>query len=172
MSEQLTSAAFELNPAQDGVTHLNIYSKARTRLGYKLTNPSEVPLEHPTYGPFRTAEGLWFFLKTGKNDDRFRVYTGFESMRLGKEKETVWNNDFHLEFKQGLIAKVEQDPELKALLTSFLPELPFAHYYWFGSLNSGKVKVVVPRGHEWQVEFWEAVRKALIEKRPLQDVLR
>lgn len=53
------------NPDEDGVTHINIYSKGKTELGRWLTNFSYSPFNHPEYGKFLSMEGFWCWVSTG-----------------------------------------------------------------------------------------------------------
>ncbi|MGG4591707.1 hypothetical protein ACLPJK_25970 [Pseudomonas aeruginosa] len=149
------------HPATDGVDHINIYTKGRTRLGRLLTNLAELALEHPVHGYFRTAEGFYYYLTTGLSDERYRVLNGFDAKRVGSQTCKVWNSTFCNEFQLGLVGKIELNEELKALLIAFKPELPFTHYYHYG--KGDNLKIVVPKGHVWQIDFWTRARKALID---------
>lgn len=37
-------------PDNDGITHINLYSKSRTVLGRQLSNFAHSPFKHPKYG--------------------------------------------------------------------------------------------------------------------------
>lgn len=54
------------NPVDEGVTHINIYSKAKTELGLLSTNFARTPIDHPEFGHFESLEGLWYWLATDK----------------------------------------------------------------------------------------------------------
>jgi hypothetical protein len=151
------------NPLEDGISHINVYTKGRTRLGRLLTNLADVQLKHPTYGMFRTAEGLWYYLKTGCKHESLRAMTGFEAKKYGNTLEVVWNQDFKEQFLLGIRAKVERNVELFDLLKG--SDLPFAHYYYYGSpYADNPPKVVYPRDSDWQMEFFEELRKELKEQ--------
>ena len=45
-------------PKDDGVTHINIYSKGQTELGGLLSNFSRTPFVHPKYGELAPFFGL------------------------------------------------------------------------------------------------------------------
>lgn len=148
------------NPLDDGVNHINVYSKGRTRLGRLLTNLADVPVDHPTYGTFRTAEGLWYYLKTGCKHESLRALAGFDAKKFGNTLEVVWNQDFKEQFLLGVRAKVRDNEELQHLLRG--SDLPFAHYYFYGSpYADNPPKVVYPRDSDWQMEFFEELRKEL-----------
>lgn len=157
------------HPSGDGVDHINIYTRGRTRLGVLATNLSDVPVIHPKFGHFRTAEGLYYWLKTGKIDDGYRILSGFEAKRKGQEQPIVWNKNFQEEFASAIIYKTVRSEEIQALLKSFLPDLPFAHYYWYG--NQKDPHVVEPKGHEWQVELWTEMRRRLISGENIIDLI-
>lgn len=149
-----------LHPRDDGHTHYNIYTKARTRLGRLATNLNDSPIDHPLYGPFRSLEGLWYYLRSGKTDERLRVLSGYEAKDIGKDLPKVYNNSFQREFKLGILCKIRANNELCELLATSDLDLPFVHYYYYGrDLNSLTIRQ--PKGHEWQMEFWEECRREL-----------
>ena len=63
MSIETTATAVENQPRKedDGVTHINVYSRGVTSLGRSLSNLAECNIEHQYFGHFRTLEGLWFY---------------------------------------------------------------------------------------------------------------
>lgn len=143
----------QFDPSQDGVTHINVYSKAQTHLGRTLTNLAECNIEHPFYGHFRTLEGLWFYMKTGFCEDTFRVLKGPAARDQGKKIPTVYFPLFNKMFKLGMLEKLDRNPQLqKDLLDN---ELPLAHYYVYGK------KAFVQDRHQWQLDFWMLLRSTL-----------
>lgn len=164
MTEELV-----LHPDTDGKTHYNIYTKARTRLGRIATNLNDSPLVHPLYGPFRCLESLWYYLRSGKVDERLRVMSGYEVKNVGKTLPKVFNNNFQREFKLGILCKVRDNQELMDLLKASDPALPFVHYYYYGK-DSNNLVIRRPNGHEWQMEFWEEIRRELIAKGQVDDM--
>lgn len=148
------------NPLDDGVTFINVYTKGRTRLGRLLTNPADLKVYHKKYGWFRTAEGLWYYLRTGCKHEVLRTMSGFEAKALGKTLEVVWNQDFQKEFLKAIRYKVLSNEELKTLLRQ--STLPLTHFYFYGSpYNDRPPKVIYPKGSEWQIEFFEELRRRL-----------
>lgn len=147
-------------PLEDGITHINIFTRGRTRLGRLLTNLADLPVDHPTHGRFRTAEGLWYYLKTGCKHESLRAMTGFDAKKAGRELEVVWHKTFREEFLLGVRAKILGNEELTELLRH--STLPFAHYYYYGSpVGEVPPKMVYPRDSDWQMEFFEALRQEL-----------
>jgi len=129
----------ELLPLDDGITHINIYSRGHTELGRLLTNPSPIGFEHPAFGHFNTAEGLHFFLKTGMLDYEYAQLSGFEARKKGKadHKNYIQNPDFDRLMRIGWICKITQNPKLYELVIT--NTLPLVHYYYYGKPDNCKV---------------------------------
>lgn len=146
-----------LDPDMDGISHINIYTKGKTRLGRLITNLADIPVDHPQYGMFRTAEGLWYYLKTGLIHESLRACSGFDAKRLGSTFPTVWFDDFQAQMKIGIRQKIRKNLELYNLFVS--SELPFEHYYFYSSKKPGAaVKVVEPKDVRWLTEFITELR--------------
>lgn len=136
---------------EDGVTHLNVYSKARTKLGRFLSNFAHAPVDLED-GRFESLEGYWYWLNT--EQDNLRNLYGYEAKRLGKmygrREYAPRRDEFQARFKAALTAKLTQYPgawkELKEC------KLPLTHYYVFG----GTVKEA---GHLWVIEHIDSLRK-------------
>lgn len=143
------------DPLLDGEDHLNVWTKAKTRLGRLLTNPADVPVTHPTYGRFRTMEGLHFYLKTGMIHEDLRSMNGYEARRFGGTLKTVWNPNFTEEIKIGIKCKIDQHPELKELMEESI--LPFEHYYVYPT------NVVVPKSSKAFCELLEEIRAEMLK---------
>ena len=150
----------DLKPSDDGVTHVNVYTRGRTALGRSLSNLADIAFEHPTFGRFRTMEGLWFWLALGRSNDMFRMMDGYNARRHGSDGTKVWVDGFQDHIRDGITAKIVQNPELREMLCVSYTELPFFHYYCYG--KGDNVKLITPKGHEWQMLHIEKVRKTLI----------
>lgn len=142
------------DPAEDGVSHVNVFTRGRAKLGRDLSNFQECNIEHPYYGRFRTLEGLWHFLKTGCSENLFRVLNGHDARKRGKELPTVHYTLFTKMFKLGMLEKLAKNTHLQRELIA--NTLPLVHYYNFGG------GIVVPERHEWQIEFWQNLRETLL----------
>lgn len=129
----------ELTPLEDGISHLNVYSKGKTQLGRWLTNPSPLGFDHPNFGHFDTAEGLHFFLKTGMLDYEYARLSGFEARKKGKadHKRYQQNPQFDQLMRIGWLCKITQNPELYYLVMD--NKLPLVHYYYYGREDNCKV---------------------------------
>lgn len=158
-------------PKNDGIDHINVYTKGKTELGRLLTNLADVPLEHPKYGKFKSMEGLWYYLKTGRIFNEFRNYSGFEAKKEGQKKMKSINrdqiknpddedkNELPEEFKndivEGIKAKLRQNKHLLNLLIQ--SNLPLCHYYYYGEIDKNPKVVYLPQ-HDWQIEAIEKIR--------------
>jgi hypothetical protein len=164
----------KFDPQDDGITHINIYSKAKTTLGRLLSNFACTPFEHPLDGRFSSIEGYWYWLKIqiGHSYDNFppeqelnelRILHGYKAKQHGQDllnkykNEMSWNaayeKAFRVQIKQSFLAKISHSKSLEGMIV--VSELPFTHYYCFGS------KVIEPKQYNWQVEFWEKLREGL-----------
>jgi len=149
-----------IDPSLDGKRFINIYTKGATRLGRLLTNLSDVPVWHPVHGRFRTAEGLWYYLKTGCQFEELRSMSGFEAKNFGREKEVVWYADFQEDFKEAVRWKIRNHDELKMLFIESM--LPFEHYYVYESRKPGvPPKVIEPSDVKWLTEYLEELRQIM-----------
>ena len=157
----------DLNPNNDGIDHINIYSKSKNRLGFFLSHFPRTPFEHPEYGNFESMEGFWYYAKTGFKHQYLRGLWGNEAKAFGKKLEIIQNPDFLSIIKSANLAKLNAyRHQYNALIAS---ELPFTHYYVFGDWRMEKgarvwednVKVVTPKSGEWLVQFWEETRSIL-----------
>lgn len=146
------------NPDEDGITHINIYSKAKTELGRLLTNFSDLAVEIPEHGWFASVEGYWYWLSTGKQHEGLRRLWGASAKSYGKKLDKVPMDEsaFHDYIKRAILLKIEQHPHLRQLLKE--STLPLAHYYVYGM---GPNAVVRETSHNWQLEWLEQIRKGL-----------
>jgi hypothetical protein len=142
------------DPREDGITHINIYSKAQTPLGRALSNWTPCTIE-TSIGQFRSIEGLIFFL--GSFDDRLREVVGFEAKQLGEELDRgirLPEDVFKKIVKEGMASKINHlTPEFRKQFK--YSKLPFTHYYTYGN------KVINIPKWQWQVEEWENLRQRL-----------
>lgn len=151
------------DPAEDGITHINIYSKGKTELGRLLSNFAHTPFKYVENMQFESIEGLWYWILTG--DERFQKLYGFKAKQLGKEisKTDYPENDsnFYACILHGLTCKYFASKEkIDALMKEDkTASLPFVHYY---SFNRGKA-IVEPKQGKWMLTFWESIRQSILE---------
>jgi hypothetical protein len=139
-----------LDPEQDGITHINVYSKARTLLGQKLSHFAYSPFIHPVYGDFHSLEAFWHWLSTGRCHDFLRYLSGAVAKTSGGSLPKVPLDTFDVEFAQALNLRIDQDIELQQLLKHSV--LPFTHYYVMSD------RVLVPSKHQWVLNVVERRR--------------
>lgn len=142
----------------DGVTHINVYSLAKTELGKKLSHFCYSSFSHPYLGPFYSIEGFWYFMRSGKVEDSLRYLYGRKAKNEGRKLAPKW----YPEFKEDILAanyqKIIQNRELLELFKA--SELPLDHYYVFRSAND-ETFIINPNDSEWLITGLEDIRKAL-----------
>lgn len=158
-------------PLFDGISHINIYSKAETELGRLLSNFAYAPFTHPEYGHFNSVEGFWYWLKTDKKVVQLRDLHGFNAKKVGKEQfdilqkinpeyfDNIINEEFINEIKIALRLKLKQNKQILSKLIN--TNLPLKHYYYYGSKDNAKV-IFLPK-YDWIVEELELLRKITLE---------
>ncbi len=89
---------------EDGITHINIYSKGKTELGRLMSNFALSPFSVPQHGEFKSIEGYWYWLSTG--DESLRDLYGYEAKKAGRKlRGDDWSPDtnLYLDFRQCII---------------------------------------------------------------------
>ena len=137
------------NPKNDGVDHINVYSKSNTELGRFLSNFHHSPVNTGD-GEFQSLEGYWYWLKT--YDDNLKSMVGFEAKQYGREQPIVNYTIDKNKFKKALNIKIKNNLEWlrKNSLWNDLT-IPLVHYYVY----DGKVK---DAGSIWVIELLEQIR--------------
>ncbi|WP_156820691.1 NADAR family protein [Thioalkalivibrio thiocyanodenitrificans] len=143
------------DPAMDGISHINVYSKGRTRLGQLLSNFARTPFVVDGFGRFASVEAYWYWLSC--EQDELRDLAGFEAKaqgrRLIKERGRKPRADFENLIRAAVQAKIEQHPEIQDLLRKAPGGIPLLHYYVYGDQLRD-----VSRSHPWLMECLEQVR--------------
>lgn len=160
--------AIDFNVEEDGITHINIYSKGKTELGRLLSNFAHTPFKHPKYGHFSSVEGFWYWISTGKVNDTLRSIYGYQAKKAGLAvRETNAKNgiqveveNFQGEIKKAILCKIEQNDRLKNMLKNC--DLPLTHYYVWG--EAGNQRVTYPFKYSWIHEYINDVRDYLNNK--------
>ena len=142
-----------ISPENDGIDHINIYSKGKTILGQFLSNFAFSPFNISPDGTFNSVEACWYWL--GNQRDEMRSLHGFQAKKLGKgfERIILVNEDiFQDKIRQACWIKIHNNSKM---LNEFInSSLPFTHYYNYG----GKV---VNTNLVWILEMWELFRTTL-----------
>ena len=148
-----------IDSTEDGYTHINIYSKGKTKLGRDLSNFSPYSFTLEPYGWFPSVESFYFWFLTGQKHHELRKLSG-AAAKAAAEKYTndrLEMNEERLGVIQAAIcAKIAQNPDLAERLKK--STLAFKHYYCYGT------KVInVEDEHGWFVQTIEDIRTALKE---------
>lgn len=154
---------YPLDPYEDGISHINIYSRAATKLGKQLTNFAYSPFTHPEFGLFNSVEGFWYWLSTGCKHEKLRSLHGYDAKKFGSKLERVPREDFNERIKEAIKIKIESDPEL---FFSFIDSnLPFCHYYYWKpkDTSSNLPKVLEPQSVKWLTDYFLELRAQMKE---------
>ena len=153
-----------VDPNDDGLTHINIYSRGKTQLGRWMSNFTHSPFTHPRYGQFASMEAYWYWISTGMQHDDLRRFYGATAKSVGIRHLPVKIDDetFKNHIRDALRLKIAQNKKLcEAMRQS---TLPFRHYY----VHDGNPPMVnEPKRHLWQMEALEEIRACLKNNEPL-----
>lgn len=155
-------------PNEDGVTHVNVYSKGKTQLGRLLTNFAFTPFKHPSYGHFASMEAFWYWLSTGMQHNKLRSLYGSSAKTVGRQLERVQNVRFEEEITQAIICKLEQTSEIQTLFKQTKP-LPLAHYYVYGVGDNARI--IQKPEHAWQLDVMEKCWQETYARAHLKDLI-
>lgn len=149
-----------INPNEDGITHINIYSQGKTELGKMLSNFYRFPIKTQD-GDFLSVEGYWYWLSIEDCEvkERLRTYYGYRAKELGKEilsyKYNRFEDKFESKISNAIWYKFRRNSHM--LLDKY-KELPFEHYYNFG----GKINDVKHK-YLWMINNIEKMREMLVK---------
>jgi hypothetical protein len=145
----------------DGIDHINVYSKGRTYLGRLLSNFSYSPIKTED-GDFISIEGYWYWLLCkNPNKDQLRLKFGKDAKELGRQLgSSDWESEeeskiFREKIIKALRLKVKGNLDIQSLLKK--NSLPFVHYYVY----KNKVKNVP--GCNWFLDEFVMISKELKE---------
>lgn len=151
-------------PADDGSTHINVYSRGRTELGRILTHFAHTPVDLPDHGWFASLEAYWYWLQCTDEHAReqLRPLHGYRAKKVGRHLRVPdFGRADELEFRRSIAratrAKICQTPGLAHAVAE--STLPFVHYYLYPS------RIVIPRNCGWIMETLEYYRHRLQKPR-------
>lgn len=142
-----------IDPTQDGIDHINVYSRANTALGRWMSNFACQPFTIRGKS-FQSIEGFWYWMMTG--DPRLQHLSGFKAKELGKslplhkDGATSDSDRFRRLIEEAIRIKANGNPKMLAQLRA--TNLPFEHYYVYGDK-------VVDAGYKWILNIWNNIRK-------------
>ena len=120
------------NPDNDGVTHINVYSRGRTVLEKLLSNFAEIPMDSPEFGRVHSVEGLWYYLITGEKHPELLKMSGWEAKKYGRNFPRCFvstKEDFREKICAAITLKVLTSKRIYDLMAESSENLPFTHYY-------------------------------------------
>lgn len=145
----------KFTPENDGVDHINIYSKGKTILGRYLSNFTEAKIITED-GVFNSVEGYWYWLSSPDipERDELRKLHGFEAKEFGRRigsNEHGDTEEFRRKIKTAIEYKIRNSHCVRAFTKS---TLPFSHYYVY---NGKKVNA----GFKWITIFVDSLRTTM-----------
>lgn len=144
------------DPQNDGIDHINIYSRGRTELGRFLSNFYHQKVSTPD-GVFASIEGYWYWLGTDDGEkDGLKNLFGSEAKKIGKElkvKSKRFDENFVGKIKRAIFNKIMSNIPMAIELKK--STLPLVHYYNY------KGKTVEPEDNLFVIEFINNLRVKL-----------
>lgn len=158
----------EFECEQDGITHVNVYSKSRSKLGRTLSNFAHTPItieeDH-----FESIESWWYWTKMNNINKSvlFPVFSPEQiseiKKKIGKEAKSYFRDLFKddsssfspskEELKAAYLQKLKEHPEIEKMLLE--NTLPFTHYYMMFD------KKVDADSTLWTAKLWEEIKLEL-----------
>ena len=144
---------------EDGVDHINIWSRAQTQLGRDLSNFAHLPFAVPGYGDFDSMEGYWYWVKTGMQYNALRHLSGFAAKKVGKQLAVIPMDEtrFRELITKGIYWKLQCHYFLRSALA--WSTLPLTHYYAYGTPPNERRNY--PESGLFQVIYLEDYREQL-----------
>ena len=157
---------------QDGIDHINCYSKGKTWLGQQLSNLSNTPFIHfckTTNIEFelRCVEQYWYYRKLIPYFPKSTLepllnMNGFQAKKFGMELQKTIEltdnqeiiNDFKVDIIDCLRSKLVCCKDIRNALEE--STLPLRHYYVFND-----VKVTDLPQYYWMLDYFDEVRTKL-----------
>lgn len=156
----------------EGVDHINIYSGSRLPLGRMLSNFYRSPFELDGFGKFESMEGFWFYLATGCEHDKFKSLWGFEAKAEGKKIPRKFIDGFDDIIDKAVRAKLDQNPKIQEALKE--SNLPFEHYYWYGTPTNALITRsdhrFIETIHDYRSRLIGAKRTVIAGSRDIKDL--
>jgi hypothetical protein len=150
-----------INPNEDGINHINIYSQGKTELGRMLSNFYHYHIV-TSDGDFESVEGYWYWLGIEDQPEKevLRTLYGYNAKKIGNDLKSRYatriDNDFEKKILNAIWYKVKRNTHL---FTPDISNLPFTHYYNF----NGKI-VDVKNKYLWMIEGIDKMRNFVVER--------
>lgn len=145
-----------IDPKEDGISHINIYSHGKTALGRWLSNFADCHI-HTEDGYFRTVEGYWYWLST--KHEPLRDFPGWQCKKVGRSLRGLdypKDKEFEYKISKAIVIKILSDVPMQKLLAQS-GTTPLFHYYLYES------KVIMPKDGLWMISLIDRLRTELIK---------
>lgn len=141
-----------IDPTEDGVTHINVYSKGQTDLGKLLSNFAHTPFELDGL-MFASVEAWWYWQGWDEDDSRLRSMYGWMAKQYGKNLPPC-EPPTKAALKRVYLRKLQAHKGIFKLLIQNV--LPLEHYYVYFT-KDGRAEVV---GNKWlwTAKLWEEIK--------------
>lgn len=152
-------------PENDGIDHINIYSKGKTKLGQLLSNFAETPFEYPPFGKFNSVEGFWYWYFSGMKHDELKVLSGFAAKQTGRSYITdhheITDTDKEIVL-EAIRCKLRQNKYILDMLVD--NNLPLVHYYCYVDSNGG-YKIIDKPEFNWIIDEYNRISELMIKQK-------
>ena len=112
---------------EDGISHVNVGSNAKTDLGKHLAMTVNLGFRHPFLGPFRTHEGFRRYVIHPNPTDNLRYTYGSKTNSHSAKDDRLNRQHYRRIVIDGYYLKIKQNPTLLDLFKT--NELPFEEYF-------------------------------------------
>lgn len=147
---------YPYHPLKEGVDHINAYSRSSTWLGRNLSNFAECSI-NTRFGRFKSVEGFWYWLSTGKIHNKLKDMHGFEAKDYGRTFAVVEEENFESYVKEAITYKFFMNPMIKDGLVE--NNLKLAHYYYYGKPENPNVQ---PVACDWMLDHMQTLNDLLV----------
>ena len=134
----------KLRVENDGIDHINVYSKGKTELGRFLSNFAYSPIKIED-GNFNSIEGYWYWLSC--KDEKLRNLYGYYAKQYGRSVGGLdWQDseEFKNKICKAIDIKINNNPSKLQELNNL--KIPLVHYYNYGG------RIIEPKEGKWIIE--------------------
>lgn len=146
----------DIKPENDGIDHINVYSKGKTELGRFLSNFAHASINTED-GYFQSIEGYWYWLGTDNpKREGLRILYGYPAKKLGRElraKDWQETQEFKNKILKAIRIKITKNPEMRDLLIN--NTFPLTHYYVYED------KIMNVPAAQWILDGIEEIKKEI-----------
>jgi len=154
----------DFKPENDGIDHINVFSKSRSKLGRMLSNFAHTPFTLDG-NKFESVESWWYWTKMN-NINKTVLFPIFSDEQLGEIRSLIGKeaklyfrelykddsssfNAEPFELKRTYLQKLEENPDVKKELME--NKLPIDHYYMMFD------KKISAASSMWTAKLWEEI---------------